>query len=79
MFVVASVCSAMFGCKPATFTPRIVDNEDGTYTTEYYWPYPGYTTDPYAHRVSLEKARVAAQKWTDIATNKASKTIVIVE
>lgn len=54
---------ALAGCEPKTFTPRIVKNDDGTYTTQYYWPHPGYIADPNGFHVSLEDAQRKAASW----------------
>lgn len=71
------LCS-LTGCgpaTPATFTPRIIDNEDGTYTTQYYWSHPGYINDPNAYCVSIDRARVAAKRWNDVKDHKQVKIV----
>ena len=60
-----------------TFTPRIIQNRDGTYTCEYYYPRDKYKVDQRAHRVTLEEARQAAEKWRSIADGDISSPKIV--
>lgn len=58
-----------------TFTPRILDNEDGTYTVEYYFPSQDWHKDVFAYRVSLEEATNAAAGWEKTAQSPKKKYV----
>lgn len=71
------VSLALYGCiiiaglsDPKSFDSRVIDNEDGTYTTQYYIDFPEYRDDPNGYRVSLEKAKERAESWNRIRENR---------
>lgn len=59
-----------------TFTPRIIDNQDGTYTVQYYWNQPGYKDDAWGFRVSLEDARERRDRWIVVRDGDGGPVII---
>lgn len=74
---VAAAVALMDHLTTDTFTPRIIQNRDGTYTCEYYYPRDKYKVDQRAHRVTLEEARQAAEKWRSIADGDISSPKIV--
>lgn len=62
--------------KPSrTFTARVVAEDDGTYTAQYWWDIDSYIDSCSAFHVSKEQAIANAKTWNDIATNKQKEVI----